>query len=64
MHTDEAYPFKAEFHAGSTAGKVEGTITGLTEIKAADLQLDVHGNTMEELYPLIACRCRQRRPIT
>jgi uncharacterized protein involved in outer membrane biogenesis len=53
MRTDEAYPFKAEFHAGATAGKVEGSITGLTELKAADLQLDVHGDSMEELYPLI-----------
>ena len=53
MRTEEAYPFKAEFHAGSTAGKVEGTVTGLSELKAADLKLDVHGNSMEELYPLI-----------
>src|SRR5581483_8486030 len=53
MRTEEAYPFKAEFHAGSTAGKVEGTVTGLTELKAADLKLDVHGDSMEELYPLI-----------
>ena len=62
MRTEDKYPFKAEFHAGATAGKVEGSVTGLTELKGADLQLDVHGNSMAELYPLLGLSLPQTPP--
>ncbi len=54
MRTEQAYPFKAEFHAGATKGSAEGTVTGLTELKAANLQIAIAGDSMADLYPLLS----------
>jgi AsmA family protein len=47
------YPLDGRFKVGGTGGTVKGSITGLAALAAADLALDVHGETASDLYPLI-----------
>lgn len=48
-----AYPLSLRFQVGKTQGAVEGTITGLTAFAAADLRLQLAGETLAELFPLL-----------
>ena len=48
-----SYPLQAKFRVGTTAGTVGGSVTGLAAFSAADLALDLHGETLSELFPLI-----------
>lgn len=48
-----AYPLQARFRIGPTQGSTRGTITGLTVLAAVDLQLDVGGESLAELFPLL-----------
>ena len=47
------YPLDVRFRAGATHGSARGKITGLMTMSAVDLWLDVGGETMSELFPLI-----------
>lgn len=47
------YPLDATFRVGGTGGTIKGTVTGLATLAAADLQLDVRGDTASDLYDLI-----------
>lgn len=51
--TTTPYPFDARFRVGGTAGTAKGSITGLATLAAADIQLDVRGETASDLYDLI-----------
>lgn len=52
---DEAtpYPLQAMLSVGHTAVKVSGTITGLLKFAAADMRLDVKGDSLAQLFPLL-----------
>lgn len=51
--TTTPYPLDVTFRVGGTAGTIKGTVTGLAALAAADLQLDVRGETASDLYDLI-----------
>ena len=51
--TTAPYPLDATFRVGGTGGTIKGTVTGLAALAAADLQLDVRGDTASDLYDLI-----------
>lgn len=48
-----AYPLRAKFRVGDTHGNVKGTVTGLVAFSAADLRLQVSGNSLSESYKLM-----------
>jgi uncharacterized protein involved in outer membrane biogenesis len=47
------YPLNAAFSIGSVQGSAEGTITGLATLKAVNINLDVKGNSLAGLYPIM-----------
>lgn len=49
----EPFPLQAFLRAGDTALVVEGTVTGIPAFEAADLRLDLAGDSMAHLYPII-----------
>lgn len=51
--TTTPYPLDVTFRVGRTSGTIKGTVTGLATLAAADLQLDVRGDTASDLYDLI-----------
>jgi len=48
-----AYPLQARFRVGPTHGSTAGSITGLTALAAMNLWLDVGGESLAELFPLL-----------
>ena len=59
-----AYPFKLAATLGQTRIKAEGTVTSLFKGTAADIQLDLRGDSLAQLYPLIGIAFPQTRPYT
>jgi AsmA protein len=51
---DDSTPYPIRFQAtlGHTVADVDGTVTGLVALTAADVQLALKGNNLEQLYPL------------
>ena len=47
------FPLQASLKAGETALAVEGSVTGIPAFTDANLQLELSGNSMAHLYPLI-----------
>src|SRR5947208_2783147 len=47
------FPIAGEFELGNTRAKVDGTITGIAVLSALDLKLDLRGDDLSLLYPLI-----------
>lgn len=45
-----AYPFEGTFRVGATRGSVGGSVTGM--LQAADLQLDLTGESLSDLYAI------------
>lgn len=50
--TETPYPLEARFAVGKLDGHVAGTVTGLAALAAADLKLEVRGESLSELYAL------------
>ncbi|WP_090827657.1 AsmA family protein [Nitrosovibrio tenuis] len=53
--TDETlpYPIKAKVEIGTTRAALDGTITGLAKLAEMDLQLDMSGEDLSALYPIV-----------
>jgi AsmA protein len=49
----EPYPFQADATIGPTHAKAAGSITGLANLTALDIQAEVHGESLDDLFPLI-----------
>lgn len=47
------FPLEASLKAGNTALVVDGTVTGIPSFDEADLRLDLAGDSMAHLYPII-----------
>lgn len=47
------YPFKLSADIGRTSISAEGTITGMAEVSAVDLQLKARGDNMADLFPVL-----------
>jgi len=51
--TTHPYPLKAQVSLGRTEATLEGTVTGLLGLDAVDLRMALHGDSLEQLYPLL-----------
>ena len=49
----DPYPLKAEASFGKTGIKAEGTVTSLATWSALDLKVDLKGESLDQLFPLI-----------
>lgn len=47
------YPLKLEALLGRTQVKADGTVTGLLALTAVDMRMDLKGDSLEQLYPLL-----------
>lgn len=47
------YPLKIDAIVGRTAVRAEGTITSLLRFSAIDMSLDLRGESLDQLYPLL-----------
>ena len=47
------YPLKADIQIGATRASVDGTITGLGTFSAVNAQLDLRGDDLSALFPII-----------
>ncbi|BCT67643.1 hypothetical protein NNRS527_01230 [Nitrosospira sp. NRS527] len=47
------YPIKASAKVGTTHAAVDGIITGLAELSAMDLKLEIRGEDLSALYPMV-----------
>jgi AsmA family protein len=47
------YPIKAEAQIGTTRGSVNGTITGIAVLAAMNIDLDLRGDDLSALYPIL-----------
>lgn len=52
MDKNLAYPVKGNAQIGTTHAAFDGTITGLQELSAMDLKLEVRGDNLSALYPI------------
>ena len=50
---DTPYPVNADLSVGRTGVKAEGSITSLLKFTAMDMRLDLRGDSLAHLYPLI-----------
>jgi AsmA protein len=60
--TDDPYPLDATAKVGGTALKAKGTITNVAQLSAIDLQINVSGKTMSELYDVIGIAFPETTP--
>ncbi len=47
------YPLKVAGTFGSTEARIEGTVTSLLKFSALDIRLDLHGDSLGHLFPVI-----------
>ena len=47
------YPFKADVQIGTTRAKLDGTITGAAKLTRVDVNLDINGDDLSLLYPIV-----------
>lgn len=50
---DTPYPLKVAGTFGRTAARIEGTITSLLKFSALDIRLDLRGESLDQLFPVI-----------
>ncbi len=64
--TDQTQPFSlaGDVQVGATKAKLDGTITGLATFAAADLKLDLSGETLADLLPIIGVTLPETPPYT
>ena len=58
------YPLKAEAKIGDTAAAVDGTITGLVGLSGIDMNVQLAGKTMEQLYDILGVAFPHTSPYT
>lgn len=56
------YPLKIDARIGRTGILAVGTITGLTQFSAMDMQVTLHGDSLGQLYPLFRIAVPETRP--
>jgi len=59
---DQAYPLDAAAKVGGTAIKAKGTITNVAQLSALDLNIELKGQTMSELYDVIGIAFPETTP--
>ena len=63
---DESTPFpiRARARIGHTAAKVDGSITGLAELKRIDTKVELSGKSLAELYDIVKVAFPETKPYT
>jgi len=59
---DDPYPVDASGKIGDTAVKVKGNITNVAQLSALDLDIDLQGRTLSELYDVIGIAFPETSP--
>ncbi len=62
--TQLPYPLNARATIGRTAITLDGTVTDLQTLRAADLHMTLRGDSLEQLYPLLGIAFPVTRPYT
>lgn len=62
--TDTPFPIDAAAKVGETAIKAKGTITNVAQLSALDLEIELKGRTMSELYDVIGIALPETSPYT
>ncbi|MBW8904677.1 MAG: AsmA family protein [Betaproteobacteria bacterium] len=60
--TDAAYPLDATAKIGGTTLKAKGTLTNVAQLSALDLDVDLRGKTLSELYDVIGVALPETTP--
>src|SRR5581483_2537098 len=60
--TDTAYPIDATVKVGGTTLKAKGTLTNVAQLSALDLDVDLRGRTLSELYDVIGVALPETTP--
>jgi AsmA protein len=60
--SSDPYPLDASAKVGGTALKAKGTITNVAQLSALDLQIDISGKTMSELYDVVGIAFPETTP--
>jgi uncharacterized protein involved in outer membrane biogenesis len=60
--TDDPYPLEATAKVGGTALKAKGSVTNVAQLSALDLQIEISGKTMSELYDVIGIAFPETTP--
>lgn len=50
---DTPYPLKVSGTFGKTAARIDGTITSLLRLSALDIRLELRGDSLDQLFPVI-----------
>lgn len=63
---DESTPFpiKAQVKIGDTAAKVDGSITGLAELRRIDTKVELSGKSLSQLYDIVNVAFPETKPYT
>ena len=61
---DQPYPLDATAKVGGTAIKAKGSITNVAQLSALDLNIELKGRTMSELYDVIGIAFPETTPYT
>ena len=61
---DTPFPIDATAKVGETAIKAKGTLTNVAQLSALDLQIELKGRTMSELYDVIGLAFPETSPYT
>src|SRR3954468_14576227 len=62
--TSDPYPIDASAKIGGTELKAKGSLTNVAQLSALDLQIEVRGKTMSELYDVISIAFPETTPYT
>ena len=63
-NTSLPYPFNVRATAGRTHVVMAGTVTNLLTLSAADVQMTLSGDSLEQLYPILGLASPATRPYT
>ncbi|HEX5766658.1 MAG TPA: AsmA family protein, partial [Burkholderiales bacterium] len=62
---DTPFPLKGDFSIGGTSARLEGTLTGIVDMKGIDLRLErLAGKSMDELYDIVGLAFPATSPYT
>jgi len=59
---DQAYPLDAAAKVGGTSIKAKGTVTNVAQLSALDLNIELKGQTMSELYDVVGIAFPETTP--
>jgi AsmA protein len=58
------YPIRAQARVGDTRAKVDGSITGLAELRRIDTKVELSGKSLSQLYDIVKVAFPETKPYT